>query len=99
MIVYEVNLEVDSEIAEEFDEWLRMHAGAMAALPGFRSAALWYVEADGPRVHRCAQYFLDDRAALTAYLAGDAERMRADGTARFGGRFSASRRVLSPFAE
>ena len=46
----------------------------------------------------CVQYRLRDAAALEHYLQEHAPRMRADGEARFGGRFSASRRILQPFA-
>ena len=42
----------------------------------------------------CVQYTLRDRASLDAYLRDHAPRMRAEGEARFGGRFRASRRVL-----
>ena len=42
----------------------------------------------------CVQYSLRDRAAFDAYLRDHAAAMRADGQARFGGRFRASRRVL-----
>lgn len=41
-------------------------------------------------------YVLRDAAALDAYLHEHAPRMRADGVARFGDRFRASRRVLRP---
>jgi hypothetical protein len=98
-IVYEVDLEVDRAISEEFDAWLVEHAAAMCALPGFEDATLWQVDDDGgPRVRRVARYVLRDRAALDAYLATHAPRMRADGIARFGdSAFTAVRRVLAPF--
>lgn len=49
----------------------------------------------GPgRVGLCTRYRLADRAAVDAYLRDHAPRLRADGIARFGGRFHATRRVL-----
>jgi hypothetical protein len=42
----------------------------------------------------CTQYLLRDAAALQDYYGEHAARLRADGQARFGGRFRAERRVL-----
>lgn len=98
MIVYEVDLEVDNAIADEFDAWLERHARDMCALPGFTGASLWKVD-DDTRVRRVARYTLIDRAALDRYLDEHAPAMRADGVRRFGTRFAATRRVLAPFAD
>jgi len=71
------------------------------ACDGFLSAEWFAVEPDADDagtdrpIRWCVQYRLRDRAALDAYFAGPAARLRADGVARFGGRFTASRRVLS----
>ena len=43
---------------------------------------------------RCVQYGVRDAQVLQAYFDQHAPRMREDGVARFGGKFSASRRVL-----
>ncbi len=99
-VVYEVNLDIDAAIAGEYRTWLREHIDAMLALPGFVSAQTFDViepRAEG-RVLVCVQYVLRDITALDAYLRDDAPRMRADGAARFGDRFSATRRVLVPLA-
>lgn len=97
MIVYEVNLWVEAESAPAFRAWLGTHVGEMLGLPGFLAAEIFRVESTraneaehGWTVH----YRLRDRAALEAYLAEHAPRMRADGLARFGGRFRAERRIL-----
>lgn len=96
-VVYEVTLRVQAGIADEFAGWLRTHVREMLALPGFVGARVGRQQAPAPApgevVFTC-WYQLVDAAALEAYLAGDAARMRADGIARFGDRFSASRRVL-----
>ena len=97
-VVYEVNLDVESMIADDYRAWLRTHMSQMLALPGFVSAELFDVvePADDGRVAWAVQYRLRDAAALAAYLHEHAPRMRADGAARFGERFLASRRVLRP---
>lgn len=99
MLVYEVNLDIDADIAVEYRRWLDAHVAAMLALPGFVSAGVFDVrepEAAGS-VRLCVHYLLHDADALAAYLREHAPRMREDGVARFGGRFRASRRVLQPW--
>ena len=100
-LIYEVNIEVDAAIEDDYRSWLRAHVAEILALPGFIDAQLFDVleppPADG-RVALCMHYRLDDAAALEAYLREHAPRLRAEGVARFGGRFSAARRVLLPQA-
>lgn len=99
MIVYEVNLSVERAIADAYRAWLYEHLAQMLALPGFVSAECFAVDADDAAHSRfCVQYRLTDAAALDRYLSQDAPRLRADALARFGGRFSATRRVLRPLA-
>lgn len=96
MVVYEVNLYVDEEVAEAYAAWLEEHVQALLALEGFERAD-WYErpsETTG-RVAWTLQYRLVDRAALERYFAEHASAMRGDGLARFGGRFEATRRVLT----
>ena len=103
MVVYEVNLRVAAAIAPEFERWLVGHIKEMLAIPGFFRAR-WYTR-DGAdegatggddEVLWTVQYDVYTRDDLDRYLREDAGRMRDDGVARFGGRFSASRRVLAP---
>lgn len=96
-VIYEVNLEVDRHIEAEYRSWLQAHIAEILALPGFVSAqCLARLEPPAPagRLALCVHYRLTDRASLAAYLEQHAPRLRADGMARFGGRFEASRRVL-----
>jgi hypothetical protein len=96
VIVYEVNLEVESRVAEAFAVWLPGHIGEMLALPGFLSAHLHEVidhEDDGRR-RWSVRYSLNAEEDLDGYLDGYAHQMRGDGLARFGKNFSATRRVL-----
>lgn len=97
-VLYEVNLDVDAAIASDYRVWLRDHVAQLLALPGFVDARIFEV-ADPPpapgRVALCCHYRLRDAAALEAYFEQHAPRLRGDGIARFGGRFSASRRVLT----
>jgi hypothetical protein len=94
-VVYEVELEVDRDLVDPFDTWLRDHIADMLQLPGFLSAEILEEPASTEaRVRRVVQYRLLDQPALDHYLREHAERMRAPGVARFGERFSARRRTL-----
>lgn len=96
-VIYEVNIEVDASAHEEYRVWLRDHVAEILALPGFTGAKVFEVLEPPPsagRVGLCVQYSLRDQAALDDYLRDHAPRLRADGLARFGDRFQATRRVL-----
>lgn len=95
MILYEVNLHLDPAVAAPFGAWLEDHMAAMLAFDGFERAVR-YEWPDGPadRLHWTVHYHLRDEAALQAYLDTHAATMRADGLRRFGGRFTADRRIL-----
>ncbi len=99
MIIYEVNLTVNPEIANEYRRWLHSHIDDILKLEGFH-AAKWYQrdndEAGGNGECWTIHYFLDSRAALNHYLDHHAESLREEGAQKFGGKFSANRRVLEP---
>lgn len=98
MIVYEVTLQVDRDIVADYRDWLHGHIAQIVALPGFVGAQLFETRDDPAlEVARCGfvvTYRLTDQAALQRYFDEFAPALRADGLARFGGRFSATRRVL-----
>lgn len=95
-VLYEVNLEADAAIEGPFDTWLRDHIADLLQIDGFRSAEI-LEDASAPagRVRRIVQYRLRDQAALDTYLREHAPRMRTQGVAKFGDRYSAERRVLA----
>lgn len=95
-VIYEVNMEADAAIEGPFDTWLRDHIADLLQFPGFLSAEiLGDATAPAGKVRRIVQYRLRDQAALDTYLRDHAPRMRAQGVAKFGERFSAERRVLA----
>ena len=94
-ITYEVALEPEPEILGEFEAWLEYHMDDMLALPGFTGASIHKAEnPDTGAQLRVVRYELEDRAALQRYLEEHAPRMRAEGLAKFGDRFRASRRIV-----
>ena len=99
MIVYEVRASVEDAIAGAYRDWLAPHVAEILAIPGFARAELLVEDGEPGRTVFCVRYHLADRAALEAYLRDHAPRLRADGLARFGDRFSATRRVSELVAE
>lgn len=95
MLIYEVTVNVDPEVADEFLVWLQHHVDEMKALDPIDDAWLYRSvdEADGAIVF-VSRYAMADRASYQRYLDQFAASMRSDGQARFGGRFTASRRLL-----
>lgn len=99
MVIYEVNLAIDASVADKYAAWLGPHIEEVLAVEGFASADWWIVEPDGEdtsQVRWCVQYHVESRIALAAYFRDHAGRLRGNGLARFGGQFTASRRVLLP---
>ena len=95
-VIYEVNLTVDVEIVEQFDEWLNQHTEEMLAIPGFVSAATSVPDVENEyQKYRCVQYRLSDQSAFDHYLECHAEEMRAKSLQGFEGRVTVERRVLS----
>lgn len=94
MIVYEVRAVVDADAADAYRTWLEPHIREILAIPGFTRAELLAEDDDGGRPVTTVRYHLESRAALEHYLREHAPRLRADGLARFGGKFETSRRVL-----
>ena len=98
MIVYEVNLDVRADIYDAYRAWLAAHVGEILALPGFVSAEIFDVRDPAPARGRRALtvcYRVADEASLERYFAEHAPRLREDGQRRFGGAFTATRRVLA----
>lgn len=93
-VIYEVNLAVEPAIEDEFADWLQTHVAEMLALPGFEAAETLLEEGPPDQPVFSVRYRLRDRDALDEYFEQHAARMRADGVARFGGAFRASRRIL-----
>ncbi len=101
MIIYEVNLAVDEDIANAFEPWLRDHVEEMLRFDGFANAEILkqgpedMTEAEPEKEYWTVLYRVQDRSALDNYLTEHALRMRQEGLTRFPG-LKAWRRILVP---
>lgn len=101
MLIYEVNLEVDEEVNYKMAGWLPEHIQKLLDCKGFKSA-YWYFrvpEDEGgepsEKTFWTIQYVVDSRADLDEYLNGPAGSIRAEAEEKFGGKFKASRRIMT----
>lgn len=101
-VIYEVNLKVQNDIIEAYLTWLRAHIVELLKIDGFLSVEIFYRKPqdegemmDEQNTYLTVQYKVDSRQSLDNYFKDHAARFREDGIKRFGGKFSASRRILS----
>ena len=98
MVVYEVTAQVDSDLCERYEEYMRdRHIPDLMATGAFASASL---ESSEPGRYRI-RYIAPTRTALDAYLKDHAPRLRADFHSHFQTGVELSREewsVISSFA-
>ena len=101
MIIYEVNLTVDPESADEYAAWLRPHITHILEIDGFLGAE-WLERdtasdgSDADKIRWTLHYRLRNHAALKAYQRDHAPALSREGLDKFGAHLPATRRVLQP---
>ena len=95
MIVYEVNLQIDSEVAHEYAEWLQPHIEQILELEGFRHADWFVCDSDDDKAHWSIRYHLDKRSSLASYLENHAPALIQEGVDKFGEYLTSNRRIMS----
>lgn len=95
MIVYEVQLSIQSKIEADFRVWLNEHVQEMLQIDGFLKATIDEIsEPVSENTELLCRYYLRSELDLFDYLELNAPRMRQDGIDRFGAQFKASRRIM-----
>jgi hypothetical protein len=97
MIVYCVTISIDSDIAEQWLDWMReVHIPDVLRTNCFRKHQIMAQLSDEtePRARFLIQYFCDSEEVLGRYWAEDAPGLQAAHTQRYHGRFEASRTVF-----
>ncbi|KTD18840.1 Uncharacterised protein [Legionella lansingensis] len=96
MLIYEVNLEVNRPIFEDYIRWLQPHIKELLTFDGFLKADLLFdtndEQADVRKI--TIAYYLKDYQSYYNYINGPAVTMREQGSQRFKGQFVAHRRLL-----
>lgn len=92
MVIYEVNLKIDSSVYNDFIMWHKGHMAELIALPGFEKAIL-YKDGEDPSCIS-VQYHLKNMDALDHYSTHHAPKLQAEGEQKFSGKVTVSRRIL-----
>ena len=94
MIVYEVNLQIDSQVADDYAAWLKPHIEHILQIKGFRHAD-WYVcDSSDDKVHWSIRYQLDSRESLENYQKNHAPALIQEGIDKFGQYLTSDRRIM-----
>lgn len=86
MLIYNVTVNVDASIHDQWLEWIKAHIPQVLASGKFDKALLTkvLVEEDMGGVTYSIQYRSPSRDRLDAYYKEDAERLRLEGLKKFG---------------
>lgn len=97
MLIYEVNLEVKSQSADQFLIWLGPHIDQVTKLGNFKGAQLFEIKNDDSKglTKWSVQYICKDQEQLEKYIRDFAPKLRQEAIDLFGNNFTASRRILS----
>ncbi len=102
MIIYNVTINVDESIHDEWMKWMTgEHIPEMLKTGKFTRALMTQVlvQEDLGGVTYSIQYSCESRELLEAYYKTDAEKLRHDGFERFGNKFGAFRTELKVVQE
>lgn len=96
MFVYEVNLEINSSVYDDFVAWLKPHINELLQFKGFVKANLLLdTDSNSTETKKIkVDYYLDSHETYDEYVKVHAPRMRGDGIKLFEGKFTATRRFL-----
>lgn len=99
MLLYEVNVSIASDLAQEYLIWLRSHIRQMLMIDGFASAKILLDTSsnntDNKITKIVAQYEVVSEIKLNNYFRDHAERMRSQLPEKYLNYLQIHRRVLS----
>ena len=95
MIIYEVNLSIETVLETSFIPWLKTHINKMLKFDGFIDASL-FIDAENNHTSKnwVVQYKVESMAHLEDYFNLQAKRMRKEPLDRFCDGFTATKRIL-----
>ncbi len=95
MVIYEVNLEINPDIFNDYYQWLIEHVKKMLRFDGFQTAEIGLIDHQENEKQKIrVSYKISSYESLQTYLSEHAAEMRADAINKFGDQFSASRRII-----
>jgi hypothetical protein len=97
MVIYQVNLEIEPSIIDEYMSWLVVHVKEMVQFPGFQNAVILNEQQSSPQsncISLAVQYSIESMKDLDYYLHHYAPKMRESGIQKFSNKFKASRKIF-----
>lgn len=95
MIIYNVTLNIDKSVHQEWLEWIKEHIPQVLATGKFKEAKLTKVLVEDDEAETYSvQYRAHSREALDSYYAEHAENLKQDGLKRFGDKVLSFRTEL-----
>ena len=96
MIIYNVTINIDESIHDEWLSWIKEHIPQVLATGKFTEAKLTkvLVEEDHGGVTYSVQYRARSREDLDTYYSQDADKLRGDGLSKFADKMLAFRTEL-----
>ena len=91
MLIYEVNIEPEDSIREEFLLWLKEHIREMLEIDGFEKAQTYFEQNSKTII---VHYYVSSQSDLDIYINKKAPLMRAQGQNLFKDQLKIQRRVL-----
>lgn len=93
MIIYEVNIEIEPEIYQEYKDWVGPHAEEVVSHKGFEKVTIFEVK-DTLKPIFVSHYYVKSQEDLEHYLKTAAPQLRAEAEKKFGEKIKGFRRVL-----
>jgi hypothetical protein len=94
MVKYEVNLEINAAIYDQFLTWLPSHVEELMILKGFKNAYIFTEQSTDALPKITVHYELESMLDLQNYFDHHATYFRNKTEELFGDQFKASRRIL-----
>ena len=96
MIIYEVNIQVSTEIYQDYVQWLDIHILEMLKFDGFLSNKKYINKNKSNDKYMCisVHYYLKSNEYLQNYLDNNAKKMRTISDKRFLNNVKINRRVI-----
>ncbi|WP_127717549.1 DUF4286 family protein [Halobacteriovorax sp. HLS] len=93
MIEYEVTIQIETDVLDQYLKWLKEHINEMLKVKGISDAKIFNVEVLEQKVI-CIRYLFDSKVSLDNYLLNIAPSMRSKVSENLKGKYKISRRVL-----
>lgn len=97
MLIYEVNIEIEPEIYDQYKEWIGPHAKEVTMHKGFQKVDIFETKSDALKPIFVCHYWLDSKESLDVYLRDHAPKLRAEADKKFGSKIKGIRRILNIF--